>query len=128
MPQLSRNNLLILVAILALLYQTGKLPGIPTTRTNEIDFVTYVYEKDDGGIPVGVMAGLMKLNETGVVATEFEDDTVDGDGQVPDQYKLALSSAAGSEPCLVVQSGDRVVRVVKVSKDTTVEQIMEAVK
>lgn len=88
----------------------------------------YVYEKNDGPIPPGVASGIDKLNrEKSVIASLFEDDTVDGDGDVPDQYKPALEAAKQSSiPSLVVLSGTSVVRVVKSPK--TEEEVTGAVK
>jgi hypothetical protein len=88
---------------------------------------TYVYEKDDTAIPVGVSTGLNRLNrERGVLATLFEDDTRDGDGDVPDQYRVALAAAVQAGlPAFVVTAGDKVLVVVKAP--TTEAQILEAV-
>jgi hypothetical protein len=104
-------------------------PTLPPSTT-KVDRVTYVYEKDQGGVPVNVQVALAKINEgRKILASEFEDDTVDGDGDVPDQYKIALEqSKTTGIPCLVVQSGTKVVRVVKITKTTTLNEIMEAVK
>lgn len=86
----------------------------------------YVHEKDDTAIPSGVMAGLNRLNrEKGIVATVFEDDSTDGDGEVPEQYKLPLEAARKhGTPALVVMAGGKVLRVVTVE---TAEQVMGAV-
>ena len=57
---------------------------------------------------------LEKLNKQGIVATEFEEDTVDGYGRTPAQYLIPLKAAREvGLPSLVVQSGLDVVRVVK---------------
>jgi len=87
---------------------------------------TYVYEKDDGGVPPPVAAALDKLNRErpGFVASPFEDDTVDGAGETPEQYKVA-KDAAKKLPSLVVQAGTKVLKVVEDPK--TLEQVMEAV-
>ena len=79
---------------------------------------TYVYEKDTTAVPSGVMAGLNRLNldrlGDSFIASVFEQDTVDGDGEIPDQYKVALKSAKDSGlPALVVTSGLVVLKVVK---------------
>jgi hypothetical protein len=76
---------------------------------------TYVYEKDDTAVPAGVSTGLNRLNrEKGVIATLFEEDTTDGDGDVPDQYRLPLSAAQNAGlPALVVTNGEKVLGVVK---------------
>lgn len=132
---LNRNNAIV-VLLIALWVGTWavrtdriELPDwLPTTQ--QVDRVTYVYEKDEGGVPPNIQAALMNLNEGGkVIATEFEEDIVDGDGQVPDQYKIAAEAAkeAGT-PCLVVQAGERVVDVLPTTDKTTIAEVMEAVK
>jgi hypothetical protein len=97
-------------------------PVVPAKPTK----VTYVHEKDQGGVPSGVRVALDKLNRQGIVATEFEDDTTNANQQVPAQYKIAKAEAdkAGT-PVLVVQSGDVVLRVVKVKTEA---EVMEAAK
>ena len=101
------------------------IPFIPITNT--VTAVTYIYEKDDTAIPRPVGAALNKLNTMGILATDFEEDTADGTGEVPEQYKIALEAARKAGlPCLVVQSGNNVVRVVKDPK--TLEAVMEAAK
>jgi len=132
--QLSGNNrtLLIIGIILIVLgllkFDLGvvfdpSLPNNPTTVTAAV----YVYEKDDGPIPAGVHAGIEKLNrEKQILASLFEDDTVDGTGETPEQYKPALDAArAKSIPALVVLSGTTVVSVVE--KPQTESEILEAV-
>lgn len=96
------------------------VPEVPVKPTA----VTYVWEKDNGGIPSGVLVALDKLNRQGIVATSFEQDTTDGTGETPEQYKLALSEAKKTGlPALVVMAGANVVRVVKV---TTEAEVLEA--
>lgn len=99
------------------------LPNNPTTITAAV----YVYEKDDGPVPVGVYAGIEKLNrEKNILASLFEDDTVDGTGETPEQYKPALAAAkAKSIPSFVVLSGTTAVNVVE--KPQTEAEIWEAV-
>ena len=88
----------------------------------------YVHEKDSGAVPSGVMAGLNRLNrEKGIVATVFEEDSVDGDGDVPEQYREPLRAAREAGlPALVVMGGGKVLRVVKAP--TTAEELLEAVE
>ena len=88
--------------------------------------VTYVHEKDQGGVPSGVRVALDKLNRQGIVATEFQDDTTNANQQVPAQYKIAKTEAdkAGT-PVLVVQAGDVVLRVAKVKTEA---EVMEAIR
>ena len=91
--------------------------------------VTYVYEKDAAPIPRPVQAALNKLHAAGggVVASLFEDDSTNGAGQVPRQYAAALKAAREAGlPCLVVLSGDDVLRIVKAP--ATEAQVMEAAK
>lgn len=98
----------------------------PTTKPTS---VTYVYEKDDAAVPRPVQAALNKIHAQGggVVASLFEDDSVTGVGTVPKQYQAALKAAREAGlPCLVVLSGDNVLRIVKAP--TTEAQVLEASK
>ncbi|HEX5104990.1 MAG TPA: hypothetical protein VFV87_14320 [Pirellulaceae bacterium] len=98
------------------------IPGLTTKATA----ATYVYEKDSGGVPPAVGSALGKLNERGIIATTFEDDTTNASQQVPTQYKNVLPAARDAGlPALVVSAGERVVRTL--SKPTTEEQVLEAV-
>jgi hypothetical protein len=113
--------------------ELGKAPDVvtpvdPVDPDTKATAATYVYEKDDTAIPVGVSTGLNRLNrEKNIRATLFEDDTVDGDGDVPDQYKVALEAAIKAGlPAFVVQAGDTVLTVVK--SPTTEAQLLEAVR
>ena len=88
---------------------------------------TYVFEKDDGGVPSGVRTALDKLNRQGIIATDFEDDTKDASGDVPEQYKIALAEAQkASLPAFVVEGDNGKVKVVK--KPTTEAECLEAAK
>ena len=89
---------------------------------------TYVYEKDQGGVPSAVMYGLNRVNrENKIIATVFEQDSTDGTGDTPEQYKAAVTAAkAAGLPCLVVLAGSTVLRTVKAP--TTEAAVMEAVK
>ncbi len=111
------------------------LPGevtIPLPGWNVVTDVAtaavYVHEKDHGAVPSGVMAGLNRLNrEKGIVATVFEEDSTDGDGDVPDQYREPLRAAREAGlPAFVVMGGGKVLRVVKAP--TTADAIVEAVR
>jgi hypothetical protein len=137
-PSLSPTLLLAGVVLLSLVANRGctlpdinwpSLPSIPVIVPSEpATAATYVYEKDDTAISAEVAAGLNRLNrEKKVIATVFEDDTRDGSGEVPDQYKVPLASAQGAGlPALVVTSGDKVLKVVKDPK--TEAEVMEAVQ
>jgi hypothetical protein len=75
-----------------------------------------------------VGGALDKLNrrEPPIMATAFEEDTKDATGETPHQYKPALIAAqAAGLPALVVQAGDKVLKVVKAPKTDT--EVLEAV-
>ena len=98
----------------------------PVTPT-KVDRVTYFYEKDTTNVPRPVAQALQTLNGQGIVATEFEQDTTTGTGGVPAQYSKSLAAAKKAGlPCLVVESGGEIVRIV--ANPTTVEAVMEAVR
>jgi len=102
-------------------------PPIPNPNRTALR-ATYVFEKDQSSPPRAVQSALQQLNAAGsVVASDFEDDTVDGTGEVPDQYVVAAAEAKKAGiPVLVVEFSDGTVRVVKDPK--TAEQVTEAVK
>jgi hypothetical protein len=106
---------------------TVPAPG-PTTPMTPATAATYVYEKDVTAIPSPVAAGLNRLNrEKKIVATLFEEDTVDGTGQTPEQYRVPLSAAQSAGlPALVVTAGAAVLKVVKAP--TTEAAVLEAVQ
>jgi hypothetical protein len=110
-----------------MLLNGGKLP-VPTVRPQKATAVTYVYEKDVTAVPVPVLVAINRLNrEKKVVASHFEEDTTDGDEQVPDQYRVPLKAAQDAGlPSLVVTAGEKVLKVVKDPK--TEQQVMEAVE
>lgn len=104
----------------------SELPS-PTTDPKR---VTYVYEKDEGGVPPGVAAALIKINRDSpaIIASEFENDTVDGTGQVPEQYAKALAEArkAGLPALVVEDSNGNVLQVLKAPK--TQEEVLAVLK
>lgn len=106
---------------------TPNEPSVPA-KPGETTAVVYVYEKDQTALPPGVQTGLNRLNrERNILATSFEDDTTDGTGEVPDQYKVALAAArAKGLPALVVLAGDKAINVI--AAPTTEAQVMEAAK
>ena len=95
---------------------------------NELDQAIYLYEKDEGPIPPGVMAALAKANEESegeLIAVPFEEDQRDGDGDVPERYAVAYEAGMKfKRPCLVLVSGD----VAKVVTVTTYDDVMRAIK
>lgn len=95
--------------------------GSDLPSVSKADAATYVYEKDDGGVPAAVMSGLNKLNtERKILATVFEQDTTNGDGKTPAQYVVPLEAAKKNGlPSLVATAG---ARVLKVTKDPRTEE------
>lgn len=92
------------------------VPDKPPVTPMRIDRVTYVYEKDNNIAPKPVAYALHRLNTEyeNVIATQFEDDSTDGDDDIPDQYKIALEAAKKAGlPALVIQAGPTVVKVLK---------------
>jgi hypothetical protein len=104
------------------------LPVVPWPVAQKATAVTYVYEKDSGGVPSAVGGALNQLNrrEPPILATTFEEDTKDATGDTPHQYKPALIAAqAAGLPVLVVQAGDKVLKVIKDPKAEA--EVLEAV-
>jgi len=115
----------------------GKAPEVPENPpqppndpplTRKVRRITYVYEKDQNQVPKPIAAALQAINADGsVVATEFEEDSTDGTGDTPDQYKKALELARKAGlPSLVVEysSGDPKV----VNDPKTEKEVMEAIR
>lgn len=105
-------------------------PDAPPVDTNpeRIDRATYIYEKDQNNIPRPVSFALQRLNNEykDVIATEMEEDSTDGDGQVPDQYRIALEAARKAGlPALVIQAKLKVIKVLKDPKSEA--EVMDAV-
>ena len=88
----------------------------------------YVYEKDETAVPSAVRSALNRINrERKILATEFEDDTIDDTGSTPAQYAIPLAAARKAGlPALVVMAGSEVLSVTLAP--TTEEQVLEAVK
>jgi len=113
--------LVLLAAGLFLL--AGPLPTIPWTvpivAPPVATAAVYVYEKDQTAVPTGVVVALNRLNrDRGIVATLLEADTVDGTGEIPEQYRPALAAAqVDGLPALVVLSGSTVLSIVKAPTD-----------
>lgn len=111
---MNRNLNLILVGtgliLLALAFSGGASVIAPQTATAAV----WVFEKDQGEPPPGIMAVLDRLNrERGIKATKFEVNTVDGDGETPDQYKVPHAAAEEvGLPAFVVLAGDEVLNAV----------------
>lgn len=129
---INQNNILVLVVLFLALVMVSQQEGCdnPLDPVSDVDRVTYVYEKDDTVVPKPVAFALQKLNEDaakGIIASEFEKDTLNGNGQIPEQYKIALEAAKGAGlPALVVQAGEKVVKIVK--NPSTEEHVAEALK
>lgn len=106
----------------------------PPPPNSKVTQVTYIFEKDQSSVPRPVSLALRRINvesSGSVVATEFEEDTVNASGQTPEQYKIALAEARKvGIPALVVQSGAIILRVLPDRKEAplTEIQVMEAIK
>lgn len=95
---------------------------------------TYVYEKDQSAVPKPIAAALAQLNrraaEPGgpsVVATEFEDDALNGDDEPPAQYAAALAAARKAGlPALVLERSGKVRRVLQAP--TRLQEVIDAVE
>jgi hypothetical protein len=84
-------------------------PPVIVAPSEKATAATYVYERLDTDVPNGVHTALDKLNRRGVMATLFEDDET-----IPAQYRVAVPAAREvGLPALVVQNGEKVLRVVK---------------
>lgn len=116
---------------LGLLLLAGPLPAWPGGGTavaaKAATAAVYVYEKDATAVPPGVTVGLNRLNrERQIIATLLEDDTTDGDGDVPDQYQAALDAARKAGlPAVVALAGRTVIRVTP--RPGSESAVMEAV-
>ena len=102
-------------------------PNQPAPGPSKVTQVTLVYEQRGNPLNPQVLSALNTLNRQGVLSTTFDQDTTDGTGDTPEQYKAALAAAKQAGlPCLVVQAGQSVVRVI--SNPTTSEHVLEAVR
>lgn len=101
--------------------------GLPNVLPSKIDRATYVYEKDQGSVPPAIAQILKETNQEGeVVATAFEQHTVDASGNTPPQFRTTLSAAKEAGlPSLVLQAGDKVVKVIE---KPTAEQVREVLE
>ena len=117
----------ILIIVIAWMALGGKFSILQPTPATKATAATFVYEKDQHIVPGPVLAALNQLNrERGIIATLFEQDTKDGTGDVPEQYKPALAAAKEAGlPALVVQAGKDVLRTVKDPK--TEDEVLKAV-
>lgn len=90
-------------------------PAPAPVNPSTVTAMVYVYEKDAGPVPSGVAAALDRVNrEKKVPATMFEEDTVDGTGKTPEQYRVPVQAGRASGlPTLVVMSGTTVAKTVK---------------
>ena len=118
------------LAILFCLFMAAKEAGIIPSllKPKDVTSLTYVYEKDNGNVPAEVDATLTEISDdTDIVATPFEKDQKNGEGETPTQYRVALAAAEEvGLPALVIQAGDEVIRVIEAP--TTRDQVMEAIE
>jgi hypothetical protein len=93
----------------------------------KITAATYVYEQRNGAVPNAVLDAIDQLNKLGIEADSVDVDTVDGEGQVPDQYKVPFQAATElGLPAMIFTAGDAVVKGIKDPKTT--EAVLEVVK
>lgn len=100
-----------------------KLPvPISIPSTTKATACVYVYEKDAGPIHPSILAALDKINrDKNIPATLFEQDTKDGTGETPEQYRPALEAAKKATlPAFVVLSGTTVTSTVSAPKELVV--------
>jgi hypothetical protein len=110
-----------------LLLTLPRVDGCRVDTAGPTTAAVYVYEKDEGGVPPFVTTAINRLNrERQIVATLLEDDTTDGDGDVPEQYRSALAAARKAGlPAVVALAGQTVLRVTP--KPGSESAVMEAV-
>lgn len=117
---------LLLISVAIYWHFNGPELSLPSLPSNKPTAAVYVYEKDQGGVPAAVLAGLNRVNREGILATVFEEDSTDGT-ETPEQYKLPLEEARKAGlPAFVVMAGDKAKKVVKAPK--TADEIWEAVQ
>lgn len=99
-------------------------PSPPPAPIIKPTLCLYCHEKDDGAVPSGVSAALDEINRKhGVRANVFENDTTNGDGEIPEQYRGAVKAAREAGlPCLVVMGGDVVLKIMRAPK--TKEEVL----
>lgn len=68
---------------------------------------TYVFEKSQGVAPAEVAEAMRSLAESGVASSVVDQDVVNGDGDTPKQYTIAIREGKKfGIPCLVVEFDD----------------------
>lgn len=98
-----------LLALLLLISRNG-ISFPPVISPTQITSVDYVYERDETAVPREISAWLREVNEkTDIVASEIDDDSVDPSGNL---RKSILEAKKAGIPCLVVMSGEKVVKIV----------------
>lgn len=101
-------------------------PVVKPDPTRRALRATYVYEQRQGSVPPAVAAALSELNVQGLVASPIDQGVLNGKGQIPAQYAVALDAAKKAGiPCLVVEFSAGAPRIVP--KPTTKAQVLEAV-
>jgi len=118
-----RLLILIVMAVLVMMRTTEDPSNPPVNPPGTVTQVTFIYEKDDSVPPRAVQDALRDLNEADILASAIDKDVSNGQGDMPEQYKIALDAAAGKLPCLVVQAGDKILRVIE---DPTAKDVEEA--
>lgn len=118
----NNSGFLFLIALVALLYFGTQQQGCDLVL-QKADRATYVFEQRAGEVPPAVRSAISKLNDRGILATEFDKDTLNKlGGKTPEQYKVAIE-AAKVLPSLVVQNGQRVLSVIEKPTGDQVEAV-----
>jgi hypothetical protein len=105
------------------------VPVAPVAPVQTVTAAVYVYDYvENGSVPSEVLVGLNRLNlEKKIRATNMTVETPDGEGEIPEQYKIPYKVAKEKGlPGLVLLAGDVVVDYVKDPK--TADQVFNAVK
>lgn len=131
MSQRDRDSLtLLLIGVALVLFWGGGGSPIDIIKpTPKVDAVTCVYDRMKFSVPPAVLGAFDKLNRQGIRAGLFEVTTRDGEGQVPDQHKVADAAAKDhGVPAIVVEGGGEVVKVFTATKETTEQEVLEAAR
>jgi hypothetical protein len=126
-PNQQANNgtvLLILVLLVAWFFLQGPGSKAPVFSPPGPMLVVVVYESSEMPLPTQTYDARPKIEEAGHEFRVVDDDVEDGDGQMPDELKLAIPAAREHGlPALVVQSGDEILKVLDLPE--TAEEIIK---
>lgn len=124
--------IVLLIGAALLIFRTdGCSNRLPTTSpVSKINAVTFFYEKDEA-VPSNIsdirkaLSDINDRTDVNITASEHEDDTTTGKGNIPVQYKISLPAArVFGMPCLIVMGGEVILNKIK---NPTLQQIKEVV-